>query len=1217
MVASINQAGWLAMNDHSREMLTAEAELVAVEDPDAGDRTIGPGDPRMAGFRLDELQIQNFGTYDGPPSVIRFGGGGAIFTGRNGVGKTTAIDAFRMLIAQEPSFNDATTPESRKRDRDIRTYYQGVLGKLQRDGQKEYRVLRPYEERKFMAILGIFCDAHGRAISAARLVQYDPQGQGNSQRYVIARDRLDIARDFPRFETGRAIRAALADKRVRVYETFNAYRAALSGLFGIEDPKQAWALFERAIGTKTVDNLTDFMRDLILPASMLAETADQLVLSTVALDDAYQTVKLDEAKLLRLQRIVREIDELEESFQVTARLRGLQALRRLAAAAVVARAVRNDLKKREAAFVATTREYEAASTLRDDLGRRVSDLELQERAVAGQRVSDWRRDIEARSSAIAAINSDLAKLSTSLSAFGTFDAVSFEESHHTEAQWLRIKATLRERAGATPRRIADMDKTLAQLSSEIATLESEVVNRGIDLRAAERSKSNLPRQLIEVREQIAEMLGVSTDTLPFFGELVRVSGVAVRDGWEGALNRLLGNQARRLLVPDRFYAEAAAMIDGRHLGVRLEYDRVDALPWRETEHGHDRVAGKLEVRKDSEFAGHIRQVLDNRYDHACFATVDDGFRRARRALTKAGQSKDGDRHVKDDRKHIDDRASFMLGWDTAERTAILAHDLRRLEQAVQAATQTKAQLRARRDSLMIQADQMLRLADSLDEFQSVDIARIEREIHERETWIVEATSQSPDYLVITAALSKARTAFSEARDTAQLIGNRRAVEDHKIKEQVKRLTAFDAERAQRDVPLSAWRGYRHVVRQIDRRADIFAIDPEATNTLNDGVWEAVRTRLDEALNKEGKRRETTIANLIRLAQDYLREFTAEGSHLATIGLTDEDASATRKDWRQRRITIESRDLIRHRERLQQAMTDAIDNGIVNVKTQLEKERLEIRDTIAGINETLRAVTYDPAHGTRIRFVAHDSMSQRIAMFVRDLRQVTDDWIGNRDGPIEDRYLKTKRFIDQVKDVPENAAWRREVLDSRRWFTFVAQEYKAHSDGSEDIVNDYDGASGSSGGQKERLAMTVMAAGLAWRFGMVNEIAAAKSFRVLMLDEAFKNSHDDTTRALLELFKAFGFQMIFAVPSKNLAVVANHIERAFAVDTKNRRTILTVHALKDLVHSNQSSAAAVALRMAKDAGVDVADLDLSEIDERLAGLTAADLIRLATNLESAE
>jgi uncharacterized protein YPO0396 len=153
-------------------------------------------------------------------------------------------------------------------------------------------------------------------------------------------------------------------------------------------------------------------------------------------------------------------------------------------------------------------------------------------------------------------------------------------------------------------------------------------------------------------------------------------------------------------------------------------DRVDAQPWRETAHGHDRVAGKLDVRKDSEFAGHVRHVLDSRYDHACFAAADEGFRRAPRALTKAGQSKDGDRHVKDDRKHIDDRASFTLGWDTAERVAALARDMQRLKQELRTTAETKGQLGAHRDHLMLQANNMLQLADSLGEFQSVDIAAL-------------------------------------------------------------------------------------------------------------------------------------------------------------------------------------------------------------------------------------------------------------------------------------------------------------------------------------------------------------------------------------------------------------------------------------------------------------------------------------------------------------
>ena len=468
-------------------------------------------------------------------------------------------------------------------------------------------------------------------------------------------------------------------------------------------------------------------------------------------------------------------------------------------------------------------------------------------------------------------------------------------------------------------------------------------------------------------------------------------------------------------------------------------------------------------------------------------------------------------------------------------------------------------------------------------------------------------------MAITEALSAAKSQLIEDRDSAAKLGREQAVLEHRIDGQQGRLGRLETELQGQVVPYSAWKAYARLGRELAPQGTIFTVDAEATDVLSRGIWEAIRSRLDRDLDSENDRRQKSIGTLTRLAGDYLREHPVESALLAVSDLTEESSSAQRRDWRQRHRDIEGRELVRHRERLQQAMTDAIDNGIVNIKTQLEQEKTEIRDTIAGINETLRAVIYDPTHRTRIRFVANDSVAKRIVAFTRDLRQVTDDWIGNDDAPIEDRYRKTRVFIDQVKDVPENAAWRREVLDTRRWFTFVAQEYKVQGDGTEEIVNDYDGAAGTSGGQKERLAMTVMAAGLAWRFGVVDPARTGTSFRVLMLDEAFKNSHDDTTRALLDLFKAFGFQMIFAMPSKNLAVVSNHIQRAFAVDTKARRTIVTVHALKALVLRNQAAAAAMALNMAREAGVDIADLDFSEFDEDqigLANMTADEIIRLA-------
>src|SRR5262249_1235782 len=252
------------------------------------------------------------------------------------------------------------------------------------------------------------------------------------------------------------------------------------------------------------------------------------------------------------------------------------------------------------------------------------------------RVIDWRREIDARAAEMAMVSADLQKLSTALSGFGLSTGVSFEQSHHTQDQWERIRAELGAAADRIPARTSAMDGALAKLSSELAAVDTALTATTTDLAAAERSRSNLPRDHIEVREQLAEALGVTADALPFFGELVRVTPHATDQGWEGAINRLLANQARRLLVDESLYARAAAWIDGRHLGLKLD-DRMDLIAPGPAKHGEGRVAGKLEVRPGSRFAGYVRRVLDTRYDHECFASADEQFRRSRRALPRAGR----------------------------------------------------------------------------------------------------------------------------------------------------------------------------------------------------------------------------------------------------------------------------------------------------------------------------------------------------------------------------------------------------------------------------------------------------------------------------------------------------------------------------------------------------------------------------------------------------
>ena len=66
--------------------------------------------------------------------------------------------------------------------------------------------------------------------------------------------------------------------------------------------------------------------------------------------------------------------------------------------------------------------------------------------------------------------------------------------------------------------------------------------------------------------------------------------------------------------------------------------------------------------------------LAKRADHRCAATLEE-FRAERRAVTREGQVRSGERHDKDDRHRVDDPRRWVLGWANERKIAALRAEL--------------------------------------------------------------------------------------------------------------------------------------------------------------------------------------------------------------------------------------------------------------------------------------------------------------------------------------------------------------------------------------------------------------------------------------------------------------------------------------------------------------------------------------------------------------
>src|SRR5216683_6200576 len=82
------------------------------------------------GFRLDRLELWNWGTFHGNAQVLEPRGGWTLLVGDNGSGKSTAIYALRTLLVPPRilNYNDASGDGRRTggRDRTRRSYVRGA-----------------------------------------------------------------------------------------------------------------------------------------------------------------------------------------------------------------------------------------------------------------------------------------------------------------------------------------------------------------------------------------------------------------------------------------------------------------------------------------------------------------------------------------------------------------------------------------------------------------------------------------------------------------------------------------------------------------------------------------------------------------------------------------------------------------------------------------------------------------------------------------------------------------------------------------------------------------------------------------------------------------------------------------------------------------------------------------------------------------------------------
>ncbi len=1073
-------------------------------------------DDRLSGFRLQRLEVFNWGTFDERVWVLHPEGRNALLTGDIGSGKSTLVDAVTTLLvpAHRIAYNKAAGADSKERS--LRSY---VLGHYKSERNEISGSAKPValrDHNNYSVILGVFHNAgFDQTVTLAQVFwMKDPQGQ--PARFFVGVDQdWSIAADFTKFTSDfTLLKKRLKARGADVNDTFPPYGAWFRRRFGI-DNEQALDLFHQTVSMKSVGNLTDFVRSHMLEPFEVAPRISALLGHFDDLNRAHEAVLKAKKQEGLLKPLVADCQKHGD----------------ISAQAEELRACREALRPWFAGLKLGLLEKRLASLAED--GAR---LDTHIRRLGEERDGQRLREGELKQSIADNGGDRLERLGAEIR--------KKEEARQGRERKSRRYGELVLAAGDTPATdeagFLDQRKRFAALAEtaleQDERLQNDLTEQGVSLRqgklehdelsaeiaSLKARRSNIPADQVAVRDRLCQALSLPEEAMPFAGELLQVR--EDEREWEGAAERLLRNFGLSLLVPDEHYAAVTEWVDKTNLRGRLVYFRIRKGQRGDLPDLHrDSLARKLSIKPDSPFYDWLERELAHRFDVACCATQEQ-FRREIKAITRAGQIKaPGERHEKDDRHRLDDRSRFVLGWTNAEKIAALESTRRRLETDLANLGGRIARLQTEKNGLKERLTALSRL-DEYTDFRELDwqslaleLGRLQEEMRQ-----LEATSDLLQDLSRRLKLLQAEITETEGKLSAKhkelggILAKREGFEALQAQTRLV-LDSADATATASFPRLESLRPealgqHQLTLESCDNREQDFRGWLQARIDAEDGKLKRLRDKIIEAM------------------RDYCAAFPLETQEVDV----SVDAAA---EYRMMLLKLQADDLPRFEARFKELLNENTIREVANFQSQLARERETIKERITRINESLTQIDYNP--GRYIVLEAQPTPDADVRDFQSELRACTEGSLTGSDDAqySEAKFLQVRRIIERFRgregQTEQDRRWSAKVTDVRNWFVFAASERWREDDSEHEHYSD---SGGKSGGQKEKLAYTILAASLAYQFGLEWGAVRSRSFRFVVIDEAFGRGSDESAQYGLKLFEQLNLQLLIVTPLQKIHII---------------------------------------------------------------------------------
>lgn len=1101
-------------------------------------------DPQVAGFKLDYMEVWNWGTFNDKVYRMNPHGNNSLLTGANASGKSTLIDALLALLVplQNKRFYNQSSGAEKKGNRTDITYFFGNYGQ-QQEGESGASSLKLRDKSARSVLLATFNNSDGRVVTLFQIRYYS--GEELRTVYGMAHKHLTISQNFATFDSNGVWRKRMEKElntgsSKRIVEFFNgpkAYEEKMLLVFGMRSDK-ALTLFNQIVGVKVLNDLDSFIRDNMLEERDAEEKYKELRENFQNLMDAKTSIEKTKEQIRQLE----PIDRLaEDVLLIEKSIKELQSEKDIISYWFAVRTVKlcqEHLERCKSELRQLDDTIKANNAEKGRLDETKSNLEVAINSDSvGQQIKDIEKEIQNLKERFEERKEKEEKYNTLIHKLELPQGVDSSTFQSNKATAQKQKVALQEL----------LDNELAErkrhLQNEKEDIKANIKSHVNTIKYLSEHNNNISGRVAEIRDEIIQHIGATADEIPFIGELIRLKDDERE--WESAIERILHNFALRLIVPEKYYRKVNEYVNNHNLRGRIVYQRYNydaALREFVNRHAQDNsLLNKIEFKPNAQYIDWIEDRLYSEFNYTCVDTLEDFNHINEKAVTKEGLIKaKGGKHEKDDRPEISRREHYVLGWDNREKIAAIKKEYDNLCRQVTAKNKKIKELDNKRKETEERKETFSRLLD-FEKFDDIDWQSYSIRINEKKEEKKQLESTNDRVKTLQEQLEKVKLRIKDIETQNQNISRKQGMLDKDKKDTEERCSKNSKALALMDsVDVDEFEN-NHSELLLVGLEDIEARHKSLQNDIDDKI----RKQQAEKSKKEDEAKSKIIKfkNPTEEITTKFRDWRSDVNSLPdSVEFISEYQNLLKK--------LNEEALPSFEKRFNKYLHETVINNIYTFRQFFKDWESLINKTINQLNSYLRDINFNVYPETYIQLESSKKRNVNINEFVQMLEKAIPN-MREINSTIDGQRLHFEQHVLPLMQRLQDEKWRKEVMDVRARFSYKAVEhYKA----DDQKRNTYESMGQLSGGEKAQLTYTILGSAIAYQFGLTKH-GCDSSFRFIAIDEAFRAQDEDKARYLISLCKQLHLQLLVVTPSDNIHIVENDISYVHYVERKGNTSVL--------------------------------------------------------------